>query len=37
MFDNVKLTRLPTEELLFLDDFGNSLEKSGVDALGAAS
>lgn len=33
--DNVKLTRLPTEELLFLDQFGASLESSGVDELGA--
>lgn len=35
--DNIKLSRLPTEELLFVDDFGTPLETSGVDSLGPAT
>ncbi|MFN3257945.1 MAG: nitroreductase family protein [Ilumatobacter sp.] len=32
--DNTRLTRLSTEEILFVDDFGAALETSGVDEIG---
>jgi nitroreductase len=35
--DKVSLTRLPTSELLYLDDFGAPLETSGLDAIGSGN